>query len=103
MLIDLPSKIVLAVVLVAVLMFFAVYSGIKDVNQLLVDSSTHARGWTYDLAERSLYSVRHAWMLGSLKVAVGLSLRVPLLGSLLQRLEVSVTCSNLRRALITQP
>src|SRR6202008_2633969 len=35
--IELPSKIALAVVLVAVLIFFAVYSGIKDVNQLFVD------------------------------------------------------------------
>ena len=35
--IELPSKIALSVVLVAVLIFFAVYSGIKDVNQLLVD------------------------------------------------------------------
>src|SRR5262249_44291941 len=33
--IEIPSKIALAVVLVAVLIFFAVYNGIKDVNQLL--------------------------------------------------------------------
>ena len=39
--IELPSKIALAVVLVAVLIFFAVYSGIKDVHQLLVE-----RVWT---------------------------------------------------------
>jgi NitT/TauT family transport system permease protein len=35
--IELPSKIALSVVLVAVLVFFAVYSGIKDVDHLLVD------------------------------------------------------------------
>jgi divalent metal cation (Fe/Co/Zn/Cd) transporter len=35
--IEISSKITIAVVLVAVLIFFAVYNGIKDVNQLLVD------------------------------------------------------------------
>ena len=35
--IEIPSKVALAVVLVAVLIFFAVYNGIRDVNQLLVD------------------------------------------------------------------
>ena len=35
--IEISSKIALAVVLVAVLIFFAVYNGIKDVNQLFVD------------------------------------------------------------------
>ena len=69
--IELPSKIALAVVLVAVLIFFAVYSGIKDVNQLLVE-----RVWTLGggrmilLREVYIPSVT-AWVLGSLKVAVG--------------------------------
>src|SRR3546814_7740829 len=35
--IDLPSKVALALVLVAVLVFFAVYSGIKEVDQRLVE------------------------------------------------------------------
>ncbi|HEU4344907.1 MAG TPA: ABC transporter permease [Candidatus Binatia bacterium] len=69
--IELPSKIALAVVLVAVLIFFAVYSGIKDVDQLLVDRvRTLGGGRLILLREVYLPSVT-AWVLGSLKVAVG--------------------------------
>ena len=69
--IELPSKIALSVVLVAVLIFFAVYSGIKDVNQLLVDRvRTLGGGRLFLLREVYIPSVT-AWVLGSLKVAVG--------------------------------
>ena len=69
--IEIPSKIALAVVLVAVLIFFAVYNGIKDVDQLLVDRvRTLGGGRTVLLREVYIPSVT-AWVLGSLKVAVG--------------------------------
>ncbi len=69
--IEMPSKIALAVVLVAVLIFFAVYNGIKDVNQLLVDRvRTLGGGRRVLLREVYIPSVT-AWVLGSLKVAVG--------------------------------
>jgi sulfonate transport system permease protein len=69
--IEIPSKIALAVVLVAVLIFFAVYNGIKDVNQLLVDRvKTLGGGRMVLLREVYIPSVT-AWVLGSLKVAVG--------------------------------
>ena len=69
--IEIPSKIALAVVLVAVLFFFAVYNGIKDVDQLLVDRvRTLGGGRTVLLREVYIPSVT-AWVLGSLKVAVG--------------------------------
>jgi NitT/TauT family transport system permease protein len=69
--IELPSKIALSVILVAVLIFFAVYSGIKDVNQLLVDRvKTLGGGRLFLLREVYIPSVT-AWVLGSLKVAVG--------------------------------
>lgn len=69
--IEIPSKIALAVVLVAVLIFFAVYNGIKDVNQLLVDRvRTLGGGRMFLLREVYIPSVT-AWVLGSLKVAVG--------------------------------
>lgn len=69
--IEIPSKIALAVVLVAVLIFFAVYNGIKDVNQLLVDRvRTLGGGRTVLLREVYIPSVT-GWVLGSLKVAVG--------------------------------
>ena len=54
--IELPSKIALAVVLVAVLIFFAVYNGIKDVNQLLVDRVRTLGGGRMVLLREVLYS-----------------------------------------------
>ena len=69
--IELPSKIALAVVLVAVLMFFAVYSGIKDVHQLLVDRVRTLGGGRMILLREVYIPSVTAWVLGSLKVAVG--------------------------------
>jgi NitT/TauT family transport system permease protein len=69
--IELPSKIALAVVLVAVLIFFAVYSGIKDVNQLLVDRVRTLGGGRIVLLREVYIPSVTAWVLGSLKVAVG--------------------------------
>ena len=57
--IEIPSKIALAVVLVAVLIFFAVYNGIKDVNQLLVDRVRTLGGGRVGIAARSLHSFGH--------------------------------------------
>src|SRR5438093_2103880 len=69
--IELPSKIALSVVLVAVLIFFAVYSGIKDVNQLLVDRVRTLGGGRMILLREVYIPSVTAWVLGSLKVAVG--------------------------------
>jgi NitT/TauT family transport system permease protein len=69
--IELPSKIALAVVLVAVLIFFAVYSGIKDVNQTLVDRVRTLGGGRMILLREVYIPSVTAWVLGSLKVAVG--------------------------------
>jgi len=69
--IEMPSKIALAVVLVAVLIFFAVYSGIKDVNQLLVDRVKTLGGGRFILLREVYIPSVTAWVLGSLKVAVG--------------------------------
>ena len=69
--IELPSKIALAVVLVAVLIFFAVYSGIKDVNQLLVDRVRTLGGGRMILLREVYIPSVTAWVLASLKVAVG--------------------------------
>lgn len=69
--IELPSKVALAVVLVAVLIFFAVYSGIKDVNQLLVDRVRTLGGGRMILLREVYIPSVTAWVLGSLKVAVG--------------------------------
>lgn len=69
--IELPSKVALAVVLVAVLIFFAVYSGIKDVNQLFVDRVRTLGGGRMILLREVYIPSVTAWVLGSLKVAVG--------------------------------
>lgn len=69
--IELPSKVALAVVLVAVLIFFAVYSGIKDVDQLLVDRVRTLGGGRLILLREVYIPSVTAWVLGSLKVAVG--------------------------------
>jgi NitT/TauT family transport system permease protein len=69
--IEIPSKVALAVVLVAVLIFFAVYNGIKEVNQLLVDRVRTLGGGRMDLLREVYIPSVTAWVLGSLKVAVG--------------------------------
>jgi NitT/TauT family transport system permease protein len=69
--IELPSKIALAVVLVAVLIFFAVYSGIKDVNQLFVERVWTLGGGRMTLLREVYIPSVTAWVLSSLKVAVG--------------------------------
>jgi NitT/TauT family transport system permease protein len=69
--IELPSKVALAVILVAVLIFFAVYSGIKDVDHTLVDRVRTLGGGRMVLLREVYIPSVTAWVLGSLKVAVG--------------------------------
>lgn len=69
--IDLASKIALALILVVVLVFFAVYNGIKEVDQRLIERvQTLGGGRRVLLREVYIPSVT-AWVLGNLKVAVG--------------------------------
>jgi NitT/TauT family transport system permease protein len=69
--IGLSSKVALSFVLVAVLIFFAVYGGIRDVDRRLIERVQTLGGgrWTL-LREVYLPSVT-AWIMGNLKVAVG--------------------------------
>lgn len=69
--IDLGSKIALSLVLVAVLIFFAVYSGIKDVDQRLVERVRTLGGGRWVLLREVYVPSVTAWVMGSLKVAVG--------------------------------
>jgi NitT/TauT family transport system permease protein len=69
--IDLGSKIALSLVLVAVLIFFAVYSGIKDVDQRLVERVKTLGGGRWVLLREVYVPSVTAWIMGSLKVAVG--------------------------------
>lgn len=69
--IDLGSKIALAVVLVAVLTFFAVYSGIKEVDPRLIERVRTLGGGRFVLLREVYIPSVVAWVMGSLKVAVG--------------------------------
>ena len=69
--IGLASKLALATILVAVLIFFAVYNGIREVDPRLVERiRTLGGGRTFLVREVYVPSVT-SWVLGSFKVAVG--------------------------------
>ena len=69
--IDLASKVALALILVTVLIFFAVYSGIKEVDPRLVERvRTLGGGRSVLIREVYIPSVT-AWVRGNLKIAVG--------------------------------
>lgn len=69
--IDLSSKVALAVVLVAVLIFFAVYGGIKEVDQRLVERVRTLGGRQGDVIREVYIPSVASWVLGNLKVSVG--------------------------------
>lgn len=69
--IGMQSKIALAVVLVAVLIFFTVFTGIRQVDQRLVERITTLGGSRLDLVRHVYLPSVAAWVMGSLKVAVG--------------------------------
>jgi NitT/TauT family transport system permease protein len=69
--IDLASKVALAMVLVAVLMFFAVYGGVKEVDRRLVERVKTLGGGRAVLVREVYVPSVVAWVMGSLKVAVG--------------------------------
>lgn len=69
--IELASKVALALILVAVLVFFAVYSGIKEVDQRLVERVRTLGGGRRVLIREVYVPSITAWVLGNLKVAVG--------------------------------
>lgn len=69
--IELASKVALALILVAVLVFFAVYGGIKEVDQRLVERVRTLGGGRRVLIREVYVPSVDAWVLGNLKVAVG--------------------------------
>jgi NitT/TauT family transport system permease protein len=69
--IDLASKVALALILVAVLIFFAVYNGIREVDQRLVERVRTLGGGRRDLIREVYVPSLTVWVLGNLKVAVG--------------------------------
>jgi NitT/TauT family transport system permease protein len=69
--IGLASKVALAFILVAVLIFFTVFTGIRQVDRRLVERVITVGGNRYDLVRHVYLPSVAAWVLGSLKVAVG--------------------------------
>jgi NitT/TauT family transport system permease protein len=69
--IELGSKIALALILVVVLIFFAVYNGIKEVDQRLIERVRTLGGGKWVLVREVYIPSVTAWVLGNLKVAVG--------------------------------
>jgi sulfonate transport system permease protein len=69
--IGLSSKVALAFVLVAVLTFFTVFTGIRHVDRRLIERVLTLGGDRWDLARHVYLPSVAAWVLGNLKVAVG--------------------------------
>ena len=69
--IDIGSKVALSLVLVAVLIFFSVYSGIREVDVRLVERVRTLGGGRGTLLREVYVPSVTAWVMGSLKVAVG--------------------------------
>ena len=69
--IGIASKVALAFILVAVLMFFTVYSGIRQVDRKLVERVVTLGGGRWELVRHVYLPSVASWVLGSLKVAVG--------------------------------
>ena len=69
--IGLGSKIAISLVLVAVLIFFAVYSGIREVDVRLVERIRTLGGGRMTLLREVYIPSVTAWIMGNLKVAVG--------------------------------
>jgi NitT/TauT family transport system permease protein len=69
--IGLASKLALATILVAVLIFFAVYNSIKEVDQRLVERIRTLGGGRRVLMREVYVPSVTVWVMGSFKVAVG--------------------------------
>ena len=67
----LASKLALATILVTVLIFFAVYNGIKEVDQRLVERVQTLGGGRRVLVREVYVPSVTAWRMGNFKVAVG--------------------------------
>jgi NitT/TauT family transport system permease protein len=69
--IGLASKVALSFILVAVLIFFTVYGGIRQVDRKLVERIVTLGGSRWDLVRHVYLPSVTAWVLGNMKVAVG--------------------------------
>jgi NitT/TauT family transport system permease protein len=78
--IGIASKIAVSFILVAVLMFFTVYTGIRQVDRRLVERVITLGGNRAALIRHVYLPSVAAWVLGSLKVAVGFAFTGAIVG-----------------------
>jgi NitT/TauT family transport system permease protein len=78
--IGLASKMALALILVAVLLFFAVFNGIREVDQRLVERVRTLGGGRRVLVREVYAPSVTAWIMGNLKIAVGFALTGSIVG-----------------------
>lgn len=78
--IDLPSKVALSFLLVTVIMFFAVYSGIKEVDTRLVERVKTLGGGRWVLLREVYLPSVSTWVMGNLKVALGFAFTGAIVG-----------------------
>jgi NitT/TauT family transport system permease protein len=69
--VGLASKVALSFILVAVLIFFTVYTGIRQVDRRLVERVITLGGDRWSLVRHVYLPSVAAWVLGNLKIAVG--------------------------------
>lgn len=81
--IGLESKIAVAFLLVAVVTFFAVYSGIKEVDKRLIERVRTLGGGTHVLIREVYLPSVTTWLLGNLKIAVGFAFTGAVVGEFL--------------------
>jgi NitT/TauT family transport system permease protein len=78
--IGLASKVALSFILVAVLIFFTVYTGIRQVDRKLVERIVTLGGGRWALVRHVYLPSVTAWILGNMKVAVGFAFTGAIVG-----------------------
>lgn len=78
--IGIASKVALAFMLVAVLIFFTVFTGIRQVDRRLVERIVTLGGGRWALVRHVYLPSVAAWVLGNLKVAVGFAFTGAIVG-----------------------
>src|SRR6202158_115471 len=71
--VGIASKVALSFILVAVLVFFTVFTGIRQVDRRLIERVVTLGGGRWALVRHVYLPSVASWVLGSLKIAVGLA------------------------------
>src|SRR4029077_4303887 len=96
--IGLASKVALSFILVAVLIFSTVFTGIRQVDRRLVERVVTLGGGRWALVRHVYLPSVAAWVLGNLKIAVGFAFTGAVVASSWRRRRGSVICCRLHRA-----